>query len=294
MARSAAPPPLAKVEVPFPADWAALNRARRRVDVVRSATGRLATLAGAAAAAAGLFTGDVTGVGLMGTAALTLGGLVSLRLWKPDGHQKATATVLYLMPGTSLAALLVVEQFTPGIHPVATPVEAAALAVWTAGVWALRPAWVGRRMVSPPRSRSLEVAAPPAPEPGCDHPAAGWWAHTVAIAGGPGPATALEAVERTGETAMRAIIRSTMPGKPVPNIPIKDLSALMDVPEDDISIGPVPGRGAGVRLLQVGQPDEDRGPAAVWANRIAPTAMPGTVLTGVRTGRPAVHPDEEG
>jgi hypothetical protein len=269
--------------------WAAVARARRRLDTVRSATGRLATLAGAGAAAVGLFTGDVTGWSLLATGALTLAGLGTLRLWQPDGHQRATATALYLMPGTGLAALLVAEQMVPGIHPA----EALALLTWTTAIVALRPARLGRHLLSPPPSRALALVEDVEPQPGCDHPAARWWARNVAVKGGPGPATALDEVQRTGETAMRAIIRSTILGKPVPNISVKDLSALMDVPEDQITIDPVPGRGAGVRLLQVGQPDENLTPAAVWAERIAPDAMPGTVLTSVRTGRPSARPDEE-
>ncbi|WP_188188075.1 hypothetical protein [Nonomuraea sp. SYSU D8015] len=288
MARPVNPPALSPVEVTVP-QWHALTKMQRRVQVVRSAVGRVATLAGAASAAAGLFTGHWTGVSLLADAALTLGGLATLRLWKPDGHQKATATVLYLMPGGSLACLLVAEQWVPGIHPL----EAAALATWTVGTWVARPADVARRMVSPPpRVPSTTVA--PLPAEVCDHPAARWWAQKVAIDGGAAPGTLLEDIERTGETAVRAVVRSAVPGQPVPDISIMRLSALMDVPEDLIAIGPVPGRGSAYRLLQVGRPDEDVTPAAVWANRIAPDAMPGTVLTSVRTGRPADRIDEEG
>jgi hypothetical protein len=265
-------------------------RARRRLDTVRSATGRVATLAGAGAASVGLFTGDVTGWSLLAIGALTLAGLGTLRLWQPDGHQRATATALYLMPGTGLAALLVAEQMVPGIHPA----EALALLTWTTATVALRPARLGRHLLSPPSSRALAVVEGVEPQPGCGHPAARWWARNVAVKGGPGPATALDEVQRTGETAMRAIIRSTIPGKPVPDISVKDLSALMDVPEEQITMGPVPGRGAGVRLLQVGQPDEDQSPASLWTQRIAPLAMPDTVLTSVRTGRPDARPDTEG
>lgn len=286
-------PVLPPVDVQVP-DWPALAKARRRADMARSATGRLATLAGAAAAAVGLFTGDVTVPSLLATTALTAIGVGALRLWKPDGHQRATATALYLMPGTSLAVLLAAEQLTPGIHPVATPVEAAALAAWTGVVWAVRPARLGRGLLCPPPSRALTVVEEAVPQVLCDHPAARWWAQHVAIDGGTAPGTLLEDVERTGETAMRAVIRSAVAGQPVPDISIKRLSALMDVPEDLISIGPVSGRGASVRLLKVGQQDENRGPAAVWADKIAPAAMPGTVLTSVRTGRPAAGPDEEG
>ncbi|WP_433250425.1 hypothetical protein ACQPYK_04135 [Streptosporangium sp. CA-135522] len=278
MTRPVIPPPLAPVDVELP-QWPALVKARRRLAVVRSATGRMATLAGATAAAAGLFTGELTGAALLADAALTLGGLVTLRLWKPQGHQRATASVLYLMPGTSLAALLVAEQVVPGIHWG----EALALTVWTAGTWVLRPAGVARRMVCPPApAPSTDLA--PAQEAAYDHPAAQWWAEHVAIDGGAAPATVLDDVQRTGEMSMRAVIRSAAPGCPVPDVSIRHLSALMDIPEDEITITSVPGRGAGVRRLTIGRPDDDL--ATIWAKHIAPAAMSGAVLTGVRVGRP--------
>lgn len=288
MARTAKQQSLPAVDVPLP-EWIAVRKIRRRVDVVRSGTGRVATLAGGAAAAAGLFSGDVTGASLLATAAVSCVGVGSLRLWKADSHQRATATVLYLVPGVSLAALLVAERWIPGIHPV----EALGLMAWTVGTWVARPARVARHLLSPPPSRALAVVQEPKPQVVCDHPVALWWARNVAVKDGAGPGTALDHVERTGEQAMRAIIRSTVPGKPVPDIPKRSLSALMDVPEDDIDIGPVPGRGASVRLLQVGKPDESADPATVWARRIAPLAMPDTTLTSVRSGRPATRPNQE-
>ncbi|GAA3172308.1 hypothetical protein [Nonomuraea roseoviolacea] len=276
------PPPLPKVDMSLP-EWHDLSRALRRLDTARSGTGRLATAAGFTAAAVGLFTGDFAGASLLATAALSAAGLASLRLWKPDGQQKTVATVLYLAPGASLAALLVGERIVPGIHWV----EALGLAVWTLGVGLVRPARVARRMMSPtpPPAPATDLA----PVDGLldDHPAARWWAEHVAVKGGAAPSTLLEGIERTGEKSLKAVIRSATPGRPVPNIDVKDLSAAMNIPEDLIKIGPVPGRGASVRLLKVGQQEEDRDPASVWASRIAPLAMPGTVLTSVRSGRPA-------
>lgn len=282
--RAATAPALPPVDVELPR-WPALDRARRRLQVIRSATGRVATLAGAVAAAAGLFTGDVTGPALLADAALTLTGLATLRLWKPDGHQKATATALYLTPGVSLAALLIGQQLTPGIHPVATTIEAATLTAWTVGVWVARPAEVGRRLLTPP----LPEPAAELVEAGqlvSDHPAAQWWAHKAAVAGGPAPDTVLDDVEPTGSTSMRAIIRAAVAGEPVPDISIRRLSALMDVPEDEIAIEAVPGRGAGVRLLKVGNPEETDDLATRWAKHVAPKAMPGTVLTEIQVGTP--------
>lgn len=289
MAKSATHKPLPTMDMTLP-EWAAVRKARRRVDVVRSGTGRIATLAGGAAAAVGLFTPNFTGASLLATAALSCAGAAVLRLWKPEGHQRTTATVLYLVPGVSLAALLVTERIVPGINPL----EALALAVWTVGTWVARPARVARLMVSPPLPPPPAVGPPPVAEVVCDHPAAHWWATTVAIKDGAAPGTLLEDVEQTGETSIRAVIRSAAPGKPVPDVSVKALSALMDVPEDDIDIGPVPGRGTSVRLLKVGKPDENRDPVAAWAKYVAPDAMPGTVLTGIRVGRPAGTPDKEG
>ncbi|WP_068929326.1 hypothetical protein [Planobispora rosea] len=171
-----------------------------------------------------------------------------------------------------------------GIHPL----EALALAAWTVVTAFVRPARIARRMLAPP----------PAPEPAAAvavvqeadaHPAAAWWATKAAVDGGSAPGTLLEDIERTGPAAMRAIIRCAVAGQPVPDISIRRLSALMDVPEDLISITPVPGRGAGVRRLTIGRPEEGD-PAAMWARRIAPAAMPGAVLTGVRIGRPGTTP----
>lgn len=275
------PPPLLKVDLTVPA-WPAVDHARRRLDAVRSGTGLLATAAGALAASVGLFVDDVTGVALATTAVLSLGGLVTLRLWKPDGHQKATATVLYLAPGATLAALLVAEQAVPGIHWW----EALGLLVWTVGTGLMRPARVARLMMSPPPPAPVvDLAEQPEPEP-AGHPAAQWWAQHVAVDGGAAPGTVLEAVELTGPSSMRAMIRSPRPGEPVPDISIRRLSAAMDIPEEDIDISGVPGRGAGVRRLTVGQAAEQSDPATVWAQRIAPAAMPGAVLTGIRVGRP--------
>ncbi|MET8866553.1 hypothetical protein ABZW11_26745 [Nonomuraea sp. NPDC004580] len=278
--------PAVRVDIPA---WAAVVRARRRLEAVQSATGRVATLAGAAAVAVGMFTPALSGWSLLADAALTLAGLATLRLWRPEGLQRATASVLYLMPGASLGVLLAGQHFTPDLHPVWATVEAAALLTWTVGTWVVRPAQAGRHMLAPPPPRSVELA--PAAQVVSDHPLAHWWARLVAVKDGPAPDTALDQIERTGERSMRAIIRSTVPGKPVPDISIKSLSALMDVPEEDIAIGGVPGRGAGVRLLTIGREGGDDDLATAWSTRIAPAAMPGAILTGVRVGRPMAGDD---
>lgn len=265
--------PLAKLDL-TPPQWGVAVRAYYRMDAVRSCCGLVATAAGFAAAGLGMFTSALTGWSLAATAALTLGGLASLRALKPAGHQKSAATGLYAIPGGSLAVLLITEHLmgAPNI------VSATGLGLWTIGTLVLRPARVARHMVSPPPPRPAKQ-----PAPATGSPAARWWAQHVAIDGGAAPGTALDAVESTGEGSVRALIRSTVSGRPVPDVNVRQLSALMDVPEDTIRITPEPGRGASVRRLTIGRAAADD-PAAVWAQQVAPAAMPGAVLTGVRFG----------
>jgi len=271
--------PLAKLDL-TPPQWGVAVRAYYRMDAVRSCCGLVATAAGFAAAGFGMFTSALTGWSLAATAALTLGGLASLRAWKPAGHQKSAATGLYAIPGGSLAVLLITEHLmgAPNI------VSATGLALWTIGTLVLRPARVARHMVSPPPPRP---ARQPAPATGS--PAARWWAQHIAIEGGAAPGTVLDIDESAADGLVRAIIRSAVPGKPVPEVNIKALSAAMDVPEDKISVTPEPGRGAPVRRLTIGSPDATTDPATVWEKKIAPAAMPGAVLTGIRVGQPAAE-----
>src|SRR5690606_4772634 len=104
-----------------------LDTARRRLDTARSHTGRVATAAGAAMAAAGLFTAEGTGESLLATVVATGAGLVLLPTrrakvkktvivagddgevtastrWVPS-HQVKPASVLYAAPGVSLMAV---------------------------------------------------------------------------------------------------------------------------------------------------------------------------------------------
>ncbi|MEV4096999.1 hypothetical protein [Streptosporangium saharense] len=272
--------PLLKVDIEVPA-WPAVDRARWRLAALQDATGRAATVAGAALAGAGLLADQaVTGPSLVAVTVAALAGLVTLRAWRPVGHQRATASVLYLMPGMALAVLLTAERIVQGPHWG----EALALAAWTVGTWVVRPSQLARRMLAPLPAPVVLADEDEVEEPLDRHPAARWWAVNVAIEGGAAPGTVLEDVERTGEQAMRAVIRSTIPGRAVPDISIKSLSALTDVPEDRIAIGPVPGRGAAVRLLTIGQAAKVLDAHTIWAERIAPLAMPGSVITEINFG----------
>lgn len=285
----AAPTTLTTPPQADPASSPVWDAARRRVDVARSLIGRVATVAGTAAAAAvwihpSLALGAITAAGAVTITAIGAG---ILRLSAPfAGHQKAAATALFTVPGLSLAALLTAEYFVAGTHwPGRPPLEFLAIATWVGGTWLVRPARVARRMVTPRPPAAPTTQVVPVEH---GHPAARWWSERVAVKGGPAVGTVLEGIELTGARAMTAIIRAAEHGKPVPDISIRHLSALLDLPEDQIAIKPVPGRGAGVRRLTVGaaKTDADADPATVWAERIAPMAMPGAVLTGIRVGKP--------
>jgi hypothetical protein len=284
-----------------------LDNARRHLDTFRSRTGRVATAAGVAAATAGLFTPVATGESLLATTVATGAGLVFLPTRRAakfrevkvvtehhDGtsvhtrqeptHQARTAAVLYAVPGVSLAVVLVAERMVPGVHWG----EALAVAVWSAGTWWLRPSRTARHMLVPPLpplADSVHDLVVQEQEVGA-HPAAQWWAERAAIEDGAAPGTLLEDIERVGENAMRAVIRAAVPGTPVPEISTRRLSALMDVPQDLITIGPVPGRGSSVQLLTVGSPGDAALDAhSLWATRIAPLAMPGATITAINFGR---------
>ncbi|MET8686321.1 hypothetical protein ABZV77_19105 [Streptomyces sp. NPDC004732] len=282
---------------------AQLGTARRHIDTARSRVGRVATAAGAAAATTGLFTPDLLGESLLATAAATGTGLLFLPTHRAarytevkehhqfhngsstitrrePSHQARTTALLYTAPGASLTGLLLAEQLVPGIHWG----EVLAVSLWSAGIWWLRPARTARHMLvpPPPTKQTSDLAVTDQPH---SHPVARWWAENAATEEGAAPGTVLQDIEQTGEQAMRAVIHSITPGEPVPDISLKRLSALMDVPVELINIGPAPGRGASVQLLTVGKADEQEPDAAtVWAERIAPLAMPEATLTAINFG----------
>ncbi|MEU0219968.1 hypothetical protein ABZ281_35015 [Streptomyces sp. NPDC006265] len=205
----------------------------------------------------------------------------------PKGRALDAAMALYLSPSLSLAALLTTQRVWSGLD---WWWDLLADAVWTAVVLRVRPARIakvlaGREPSLTPQaveqSRELLVETAPA---GPQHPAAAFWAQRVAIEDGAAPNTVLEQVEETGGRTMRAVIRSTLPGKPVPTINLLELSAALNWPEDELSITPVPRQGAGVRRLTVGTApaEEADDPYTHWAQNVAPKGMPGTVITSIR------------
>ncbi|WP_405539181.1 hypothetical protein [Streptomyces antimycoticus] len=252
---------------------------RTYIDTARARIGRVATTAGSAALTAGLFTDAVTLPGLtaaVGTALLGVG--FSPRLMAAHEKVKPVAMMVYASPHAGMAAILVAERVASG--GVARLMEAGAATAWTAGVWWIRPASLAKRIAKPwPANEQIQEAAPAVAQELAD-PAARWWAENVAREGGIAPGTRLVATQRIDADRKAAVIAATTPGEPVPEISITRLSALTDIPEDKISIDPIPGRGAGLRMLTIGK---KRGASADTWTEIARSALPGVELVETNT-----------
>lgn len=255
--------------------------------------GRLATLAGGAAASAGLFTDQPTLPTLITTIAAGIGGaFLSPRLLTSHPKKRPIATTIYLTPHGSLASILIAELVATSTQ--ARLIEGGAVALWTVGVWWLRPAALGKRVARWPD--------PPAPETDADEeaedaeasdevavvkqvpsdPAAAWWHLNAAKEGGVAPSTEIVAIQQIEDgRRVAAAIASTVHGEPVPTIELRRLSALMNIPVGLLAIEDIPGYGAGVQMLLIGPPPEaTQADADVWAE-IAQTALPGVQLVEV-------------
>lgn len=267
--------------------WPAYTSARRRISRIQDVTGRAATLAGAALGAAGMLDPGIALPGLAAAALTTTAGLATLRALRPRGITRATASAMYATPGAGLCALLGWEAIAGGPNWL----SALGLLTWVTGTWAVRPAWAARHMLAgPPPPAAVPAPAPAAelepPAAAVVDRAARWWAEHAAVEDGPAPGTVLRHVEQHG-AGIRAIIASARPGRPVPEINIAALSALLDIPEEQISISGVPGHGAGVRQLIISATTAAQQPATTteaWRTQIAPHAAPGTELVEVRHG----------
>ncbi|MFD8463297.1 hypothetical protein [Streptomyces antimycoticus] len=255
---------------------------RTYIDTARARIGRVATTAGAVTLTAGLFTDAVTLPGLtaaLGAALLGVG--FSPRLIAAHDKARPIAMMVYASPHAGMAGILVAEHVASG--GVARLVEAGAVTAWTAGVWWIRPASLAKRIAKPWPSDETTEGQPQETAPAVQEladPAARWWAENAAREGGIAPDTRLVATKRIDADRKAAVIAATTPGEPVPEISITRLSALMDLPEELISIDPIPGRGAGLRMLTIGKKREAS--ADTWTE-IARTALPGVELTEANT-----------
>ncbi|WP_241848039.1 hypothetical protein [Streptomyces sp. CB03578] len=259
---------------------------------MRSTAGRAAAVAGAVVLTGGLGNDVFTLPGTLAAAAAAGVGLAANpKVWRAPVSVRWTAISLYAAPHAGCAVLLVGERLAPD-GAVSFFVQAAAAALWTGATWILRPGRAAREFVDEALAQELadaakaeEVVEPVAPT--YDSPQAQWWGERFAIEGGVAPGTVLLGHRQVGEQCLALVIGAQKRGQPVPDISKPGLSAELDLPEELIDIGPVPGRGAGVRLLVLGQrPAAEAGPgdsdAEVWAE-IAATAMPGVELIEANT-----------
>lgn len=278
---------------------------------VRATAGRVATVAGAAVLTGGLFTESLTAPGAI--AAVTTAGLglaTNIKILRASDAVKATAIAVYAAPHAGVATILVGERLAPA-GTVSVFVQAGIVALWTGATWFVRPGTLARELADEAVTQEIteaneehteaavDVAAPEPPadvavlEPPADaSPQARWWADEIAVEDGIAPGTVLLEHRQVDDDCVAVIFGSDKRGTPVtvPDNLTARLSAYLDVPEELIEIGPVPGRGAGVRLLIVGQrpkPAEEEKKTSgsdeeVWAE-IAATAMPGVELVEANT-----------
>lgn len=262
---------------------------------VRATAGRVATVAGAAVLAGGLATDALTLPGTLAIVTTAAAGLATNpKLVRAPASVRATAIALYTAPHAGCAVLLVGERLAPG-GAGSVLLQAGVVALWTGATWCLRPGRVARDLVGEAlvqeladAKKTVEEEAAVEAAPTYDSPQAQWWGERFAVEGGIAPGTVLLEHRQVSEQCLALVIGAQKRGQPVPDIPKPGLSAELDIPEDLIEVGPVPGRGAGVCLLILGQRPEpaeaEQGDsdAQVWAE-IAATAMPGVELVEATT-----------
>ncbi|MFI7278561.1 hypothetical protein [Streptomyces sp. NPDC049879] len=265
-----------------------MGRVRAGVRTTRDAAGRAGTAVGAAALVAAAATGDpALMLALPVTAAATLGGYAVSVPRDPRPHWLLRG--LYLTPGATLTVQLLAAQAAGGWWQWATA------AAWSGLVWTVRPARWARDLITPPATaptgvETVHTLAGGTAETGpgvdltgpLDARLASWWTTLVACDGGAAPGTHLEQITVAGPREWSAHIVAR-PGEPVGDIPVARLSALTDIPAGLIALGDVPGSGAGRRQIRVGT-SAPADFAGLWAQRIAPRAMPGTTVTAIRYG----------
>lgn len=255
--------------------------------------GRLATLAGGAAAGAGLFTDQSTLPTLITTIAAGIGGaFLSPRLLIAHPMKRPIATSIYLTPHTFLSSILIAELVATSTE--ARLIEGGAVALWTVGVWWLRPAALGKRVAKWPDPFVSETEAEEEVEDDevsgdvavveqvPNDPAAAWWHLNAAKEEGVAPGTEIVAIRQIEDgRRVAAAIASRVHGEPVPKIELRRLSALMNIPVPLLALEDIPGYGAGVQMLLIGPPPEaTQADEDVW-NEIARTALPGVQLVEV-------------
>ncbi|WP_019074382.1 hypothetical protein [Streptomyces hokutonensis] len=269
-----------------------IQTTRRAGSAAVSGVGRLATLAGGGAMVAGLFTDAGTLPAILTTVAAGLGGaFLSPRFQLAHPMKKPIVYTIYLTPHTVLVSNLFTELAWDATE--GRLVQGGVAVLWTAGVWWLRPGKLAKRVakwpepvVEPDDTEADQDGAGAGAEVAIaipDDPAGRWWALNAAKKDGVAEGTRVIAV-RAIEDGRRVAVALTAieKGEPVPDIKIKRLSALMNVPGELLEMQEIPGRGAGFAMLLIG-PRPEAGPARdedVWAE-IGRSALPGVTLTEI-------------
>ncbi|MFJ9745747.1 hypothetical protein [Streptomyces chartreusis] len=276
-----------------------LDRVRAVVGNSRDAAGRVGTVGGAAVLAASLVVPEAAAVALP-AAGIAAGGGYFVSMAPAGDAAPGWLRTMYAAPALTCVAEAIAFQFAPGIHWW----EVLASAGWTALTWWLRPSMQARDWAA--EAAGTDTAATVYEHIGdavavqgqavaltgsLEERLASWWSAHAAAESGPAPGTHLERIAAIGPKEFAAWIVANVPGQPVPALSVPRLSALMDIEEELFAVGPVKGRGAGYRRLRVGAVAAG-GPedfSELWAQKIAPTAMPGTTVVAVRAG----HIDQE-
>ncbi|MFI1177856.1 hypothetical protein [Streptomyces melanogenes] len=266
--------------------------ARRAGSATVSGVGRLATLAGGSAMAAGLFTDSGTLPTVFTSIAAGLGGaFLSPRLQLAHPLKKPIVCTIYLAPHTVLISTLVTELVWDATE--GRLVQGGVAVLWTAGVWWLRPGQLAKRVAKWPEpvaetdgaeggqegpGAEAEVAVPVP-----DDPEGRWWALNAAKKDGVAEGTRVIGVRAIeGGRRVAVALAAIEKGEPVPDIKLRHLSALMNVPEELLEVQAIPGHGAGFAMLLIG-PKPEAGPRAdedVWVE-IGRSALPGVTLTEI-------------
>lgn len=264
---------------------------------IRDLAGRAATLAGGAALIAATADAPSALVAVPVAAVAAGAGLMtSVRPGRPAVHDAVTA--LYLSPAAVLAGEVIAFTAIDG----QTLPKVAAGVVWGAVTWWVRPARLAARLadaaddatedvvpVEPPAAAAEVVVAPQYAVDTAEGKLSAFWEAHVAVEAGASPGTHLENPIVLGPQDFRAEIVANAPGHAVGIVNTETLSAVTDIPLEYFTVGPVPGRGAGRKLLIVTPPEtQSQGSVetieSVWETRVAKVAMPGATLIAVNRG----------
>ncbi|MFD8597677.1 hypothetical protein ACFV1L_22005 [Kitasatospora sp. NPDC059646] len=257
---------------------------------------RGAYLAAASAIAAGSQI-EALAPQLVAFSVLLVAGLVLFVSAKEEDHRRTVRLSQRLLAPLSGCLL-----YLAMLHAVDLPwwEDGLAAALWGTVLWWLVPIARSIPIARPSAAtaagaQAVAVAAQAMPGPATyEQRLAQFWAQTAGAERGIAAGTALTAIVLVGGGPDFEAVVVAQPGRAVPDVKVRGLAALFDVPVDRVSWGPVPGSGPGRMRLAVTPNVAARtaaavdGPAGtleeVWARHVeAPGgAAPGLALVGRR------------